>query len=597
MDERKAKPRLRFEEDRPASKLRHAHEDAEQPATVSERAHAQQVKAVRKGYAKPDDGAPSTASEPAKLRFEDERPQTALRHESEMPDDADVPRDPGTITGEGQTVSKARDKTRFHAAQRAPAPKGGKVKAKKGETSASSPRLRFEDDRAKPPSRLRHTPTSALKGTLHEQFDEQRDDNAGVSAAHEGERLAENAAGTLGRTVRNTRAHAQQKQAIRRGYAMAKSGHAQTGAAAKATAQAVLSPSDKAGRMVGGFARNHRGKAIWLLLGVMLCFIMNSLSACAPLIQSGIQAIIAGTYPAEEADILAAERAYCAMEDALQDELDNYGLYHPEYDEVEIEQMDIWHDPYVLISLVSAHCGDAWTIDDAYPFLELLFKQQYELTEDVTSEQRYQTIDGEQVWFTRTTCKVKLVNKNLSHLPFLVLSREQVGIYAMYMSTLGNMPDLFAGNPHASELKDPMLYDVPEEYLTADPSFAKLIAEAEKYIGYPYVWGGDSPETSFDCSGFISWIFVQTGVRNVGRLGATGLYGACTPIQPEEARPGDLIFFSGTLGDGVDGNDGITHVGLYVGDGMMIHCGNPISYADLSRTYWQQHFYGFGRMY
>ena len=171
------------------------------------------------------------------------------------------------------------------------------------------------------------------------------------------------------------------------------------------------------------------------------------------------------------------------------------------------------------------------------------------------------------------------------------------GVFALYMATLGNYPDLFAGKPHASQLKEPMEYEVPEAYKQADPKFAKLIEAGERYIGYPYVWGGDSPETSFDCSGFISWIFKESGVRDVGRLGATSLYGVCTPIEPEEARPGDLIFFQGTLGDGVAGNDGITHVALYVGDGYILNCGNPISYADLTRAYWQEHFYGFGRMY
>ena len=177
------------------------------------------------------------------------------------------------------------------------------------------------------------------------------------------------------------------------------------------------------------------------------------------------------------------------------------------------------------------------------------------------------------------------------------LGTDGGGVHALYMATLGNYPDLFAGKPHASQLKEPMEYEVPEAYKQADPKFAKLIEVGERYIGYPYVWGGDSPETSFDCSGFISWIFKESGVRDIGRLGATSLYGVCTPIEPEDARPGDLIFFQGTLGDGVAGNDGITHVALYVGDGYILNCGNPISYADLSRAYWQEHFYGFGRMY
>ena len=338
-----------------------------------------------------------------------------------------------------------------------------------------------------------------------------------------------------------------------------------------------------------------------------------------PIAQSLLESLVIGTYPAEEDDLIAAERAYCEMEDALQDELDRYGERHPDYDEVQVEQMEIWHDPYVLLALVSARIGGEWTVDTAMPTLELLFEQQYKQTTAVEKETRYRTEwkkeyeqvedpkTGEMKWrenwvqievaYTYTICKVKLVNNMLSHLPFMVLSREKVGMYALYMATLGNYPDLFAGKPHASQLKEPMEYEVPEAYKQADPKFAKLIEAGERYIGYPYVWGGDSPETSFDCSGFISWIFKESGVRDVGRLGATSLYGVCTPIEPEEARPGDLIFFQGTLGDGVAGNDGITHVALYVGDGYILNCGNPISYADLSRAYWQEHFYGFGRMY
>ena len=159
------------------------------------------------------------------------------------------------------------------------------------------------------------------------------------------------------------------------------------------------------------------------------------------------------------------------------------------------------------------------------------------------------------------------------------------------------MPDLFRNNPYAGELKDPLLYDVPEEYKEADSKFAAMLEEAEKFLGYPYVWGGSDPSTSFDCSGFVSWVLVNSGVKDVGRLGATSLYGALTPVREDEARPGDIIFFEGTLGEGVEGNDGITHCGIYVGDGMMIHCGSPISYADLSRSYWQEHFYGYARAY
>ena len=351
----------------------------------------------------------------------------------------------------------------------------------------------------------------------------------------------------------------------------------------------------------------------------LLLFMTGGLSSFMPLGEAISHAFIIGTYPAEEADVLAAERAYCEMEKELEDELDHYEARHPGCDEYNVKAQEIWHDPYVLLALISARIGGEWTVDTAMPTLELLFGQQYKLTTAVEKETRYRTEwkkeykqmedpkTGEMKWqenwvqievaYTYTICKVKLVNKILSHLPFMVLSREKVGMYALYMATLGNYPDLFAGKPHASQLKEPMEYEVPEAYKQADPKFAKLIEVGERYIGYPYVWGGDSPETSFDCSGFISWIFKESGVRDVGRLGATSLYGVCTPIEPEEARPGDLIFFQGTLGDGVAGNDGITHVALYVGDGYILNCGNPISYADLSRAYWQEHFYGFGRMY
>ena len=182
-------------------------------------------------------------------------------------------------------------------------------------------------------------------------------------------------------------------------------------------------------------------------------------------------------------------------------------------------------------------------------------------------------------------------NKNLSHLPVSSMTQHGLSMYALYMSTHGNMEGIFTG-PYATPLKDPMLYDIPQETLDADPTFAKLMDEAIKYIGYPYVWGGSSPETSFDCSGFVSYVFTHSGVYNIGRLGATGLYNMCRKVDIEDAKPGDIVFFEGTMGDGVDG---ITHCGIYVGNDMMIHCGSPIGYADLTDSYWQKHLVGFGR--
>lgn len=147
--------------------------------------------------------------------------------------------------------------------------------------------------------------------------------------------------------------------------------------------------------------------------------------------------------------------------------------------------------------------------------------------------------------------------------------------------------------PQKKKTRSPTLYEVPQELLDADPAFAAIMAEANKYVGYPYVWGGSNPRTSFDCSGFVSWVFTETGVSNTGRKGATGLYKLCTEVAAEDARPGDLVFFKGTMGPDVPG---ITHVGIYVGNGWMIHCGDPIGYADLTQGKWPKRFFTFGRL-
>ena len=475
-------------------------------------------------------------------------------------------------------------------------------------------RLRFETEKPKPPSMLRHTESAAdaLSDVLADAVlpvdETEEEENVGVQAVRTGRQGAES-------SVRRMSKQRQKKQ-IQRQYAAAQSGRQAEGITVQGAGEAVFAPVQRTERKIEGFIRKNRGKLVILLLAVMMTYMLSSLSGCMPIAQSLLESLVIGTYPAEEDDLIAAERAYCEMEDALQDELDRYGEIHPGYDEVQVEQMEIWHDPYALCAIISAYLGgEEWTIDSAYPVMERYFKLQYVLTEKITTETRYRTEQrvgqqlvtdpktGAQRWesytyevevpYTYRICDVKLENKNLSHQPVYSMSREKMGLYALYMSTLGNMPDLFAGKPHASQLKDPLLYDVPEEYKQADPQFGKLIEEAEKYLGFPYVWGGSSPDTSFDCSGFVSYVFTNSGVYNTGRLGATGLYGICQKITADEARPGDLIFFEGTMGEDVGG---ITHVGLYVGDNMMIHCGNPITYADLTRSYWQQHFYGFGRI-
>ncbi|MDD3410430.1 MAG: NlpC/P60 family protein [Eubacteriales bacterium] len=500
-------------------------------------------------------------------------------------------------------------------------------------------RLRF-DEKAKPaPSAHSSEITRLPLSELHRQIGKVEDENVGVEAAHHGEETAESAERLASHSYRahklkpyramekaeqrldkanirvlqakeplssNPYSRWRQKQAIRKAYA-----------AAKAAGGSPVANANVLRRAVHGikhiFVRRKKTYILGGALFLLMAMVMNGLSSCTPLVQGGLQAFVIATYPAEDADILAAERYYKGLENELRSQIDHYAADHPQYDEFVYEPDEIWHDPHALISLVSAHANGEWKIDGVCSFMDRLFQKQYTLTQSVKSETRYREewvthyekiVDpetGEITWrpyqrledvpYTYRVCTVTLDNFNLSHLPFYVLSGEGVGRYAMYISVLGNREDLFRGNPYASTLREPGEYDIPEEYLE-DETFARLLEEAEKYIGYPYVWGGDSPETSFDCSGFVSYVFANSGVRDVGRLGATSLYGRCQKISAAEAKPGDLIFFEKTI----PGEDGITHVGIYVGDGYMLHCGNPIGYADLSESYWQNHYFGYGRL-
>ena len=499
---------------------------------------------------------------------------------------------------------------------------------------AAGGRLQTEKPR-QTSSRLIHEALPQAGEEVHRQIRRVEDDNTGVQAAHETEQGAESGMGLVVRSTRRARLNAsrhteqtaqairpqapsssnplsrwRQKRAIRRTY--------MTGQAAGETAQSAAQAGGAVARAKRGVkALVARSRKTYLLAGALvalLAFVMNGLSSCAPLVQSAMQSLVIAAYPAGDEDLLAAERYYANLEKELQNELNHYASYHPGFDEYRIEADDIWHDPHALMALISAHANGEWTVDDAYGYMDRLFEKQYILTEDIEEETRYRrewvtryrreedAETGEVTWvpyqveedvpYTYRICTVTLDNFNLSHLPFYVLSREGVGRYAMYISVLGMREDLFRGNPYASTLREPGEYDIPADVME-DETFRRLIEEAEKYIGYPYVWGGDSPETSFDCSGFISYVFAASGVRDVGRLGATSLYGRCMPIAPQEARPGDLIFFEGTI----SGEEGITHVGLYVGGNHMLHCGSPIGYADLTDSYWQNHFYGYGRLY
>ena len=385
-----------------------------------------------------------------------------------------------------------------------------------------------------------------------------------------------------------------QKRRLRRRYQKQAKEAAKHGA--QAAGKTAVTTEKLAARAVG-FVKRHPVGCLLALACVLLVLVMQSCSSSlVTLGNSTIGAVGASTYPCEDGDMLGAEAAYCGLEAELQDYLDSYESTH-DYDEYHFDLDEIEHDPYVLLSLLCSLHEGQWTLDQVEGSLQMLFDSQYILTEDVVVEVRYRTethTDSEgndyevEVPYNYYICYVTLKNKNLSHLPVYLLSEDQMSRYAIYMATLGNRPDLFPGSEYVGKYTEtPEGYEVPREYLD-DETFAAILSEAEKYIGYPYVWGGSSPATSFDCSGYVSWVINHSG-WNVGRLGAQGLYNICTPTS--NPQPGDLVFFKGTYD-----TPGVSHCGIYVGDGRMLHCGDPIGYANLNTSYWQSHFYAYGRL-
>ena len=370
-----------------------------------------------------------------------------------------------------------------------------------------------------------------------------------------------------------------QKQKIKRQYAkQAREAARQTAEAAEGTASVTGKLTEK----VSAYIKKHPGVMLLLLAAFLLLVVLQSCMSSLVTVGNGVAgAIGASTYAAEDADLLGAEAAYCVLEDELQCYLDT-----------------IEHDPYVLLSIVCALHEGEWTLGEVRGTLQMLFDRQYILTEDVVVEVRYRTVtrtDSEgnnydvEVPYNYYICYVTLENFNLSHLPVYLMGEETLSRYALYMATLGNRPDLFPSSPYVGKYTNkPPAHEIPEDYL-ADETFAAILKEAEKYVGYPYVWGGSSPSTSFDCSGFVSYVYNQCG-WDFGRLGAQGLYNISA--RTSSPKPGDLVFFTGTYD-----TPGISHVGIYVGDGWMLHCGDPISYANLNTSYWQSHFYAYGKLF
>ena len=518
-------------------------------------------------------------------------------------------------------------------------------------------RLRFEEkEKPIPGGRQQHNPLSRpmqeVGVFVHNKIHSVEKDNSGVEGAHKSEELAERGIRAGARQVRKSRrsrklkpyraaakaekaafkANADfqyqkvlhdnpqlaasnpvsrfwQKQQIKRQYAKAvRTGGAKSARKAAENTRKAAKKTAEATKKTAAFVGRH-WKAFLIAGCALLLFIMISagISSCSSLFSGGITSVISTSYVSEDADMLGAEADYAALEAELQSRIDNIERDHPGYDEYRYDLDDIEHDPYVLTSILTALHLE-YTRAEVQSTLAMLFERQYTLTLTEETEVRYRTerrtgsytdAEGNTQTYTYTVevpynyyiLNVKLENFNLSHLPVYIMTEEQLSMYAVYMSTLGNRPDLFphSAYPNASTLREPTYYEIPPEALE-DETFAAIIAEAEKYLGYPYVWGGSNPNTSFDCSGYVSWVINHSG-WNVGRLGAQGLCNICTPVTGAQARPGDLIFFKGTYD-----TPGVSHVGIYVGNGMMIHCGNPISYANVNTTYWKNHFYAYGRL-
>ena len=532
----------------------------------------------------------------------------------------------------------------------------------KGKTS-----IRFEELEKKPNGKLRHNPlgrpAQEIPLAAHNKVHEVEQENVGVEAGHKAEELGEHGVLYAGSKVRQALHHHEtkpwrdaakaeqaankanaevlyqkavqndpslassnpvsrylQKKRIQRNYAKevrkAEKNTQKTATAAKTAAVRTKEAAQK----TASFVKKH-SNVILPIIGIAATVVMliGGVSSCSMMAGSGISSVFSSSYLSEDADMMAAEAAYCAMEADLHEYLDTYEHTHA-YDEYHYELDDIEHDPYVLISILSALHEGIFTLADVQDDLEMLFEKQYILTETVETETRYRTetetveqpvrdpvtgwiIFDEYGWpvmeevevevevpYTYYICTVELENFNLSHVPVYIMGEDTLSMYATYMGALGNREDLFPESGYVSKYTNPLdIYEIPPSALE-DETFATLIAEAEKYIGYPYVWGGSNPNTSFDCSGFVSWVLTNSGLCNTGRLGAQGLYNISTPVSSSNAQPGDLVFFVGTYD-----TLGISHVGIYVGGGVMLHCGDPIQYANLNSAYWQTHFYAFAR--
>ena len=533
-------------------------------------------------------------------------------------------------TGQGNASGRSSPGSKLKTEETAKKASGKKLQGERASQAAAGEKLRFDkavftDETVKEAtSHGRKTPkgshaSTLISDTVHHKIDQEADDNAGTDALNRGSQYAEHTA----KNGSNAFSRWRQKQEIKKEYAAAKAGKS-AGTAASGAASGSATTAKNAGKAaketkkvserVGEFVSKH-WHSLLIGGGILLVVMMISgmIGSCSVMFQGGSDVVVETSYTADDSDILAVEADYCALEAALQARINNIESEFPGYDEINITQDQIGHNPYELASYLTV-VFENYTRSQVQGTLQQIFAAQYELSFDSVVETRYRTETKtrtvtrtdpetgesyeeeeeyeEEIPYDYYILNVTLDNKGLANILLSAgLTDDQMMRYGLLMQTLGNKPEIFGDNPYAIAIQDVLHYDIPGEALT-DEKFRKMITEAEKYLGYPYVWGGSSPSTSFDCSGFVSWVINHCGNGwNVGRLTAEGLRQICAIIPRSEAKPGDLIFFQGTYN-----TTGASHVAIYVGNGMMIHCGNPIQYASIDTAYWQAHFYCFGRL-
>ena len=538
------------------------------------------------------------------------------------------------------------DKAEAKLSSRAPPKRGLKMDADKAKERSAQLRFgkaEFGEEIARP-KRRKSGADVLLSGEAHRQIDRQnQDENAGVQAAHEGERLAEGTAKKLkdGKYSKKLKAYKKaerldkaadkaniqalrrkqqaaqpmsnpisrwkQRQQIKASYYARKTGGKAGSSAANSARSAATKKAKAAAAKAAQFASTHAhmilmGGVLVLLILVIFCFI----TSCSVFFPGGMGTVWTTSYTAEDEDILGAEADYKALEEALRAEIAAIPSSYPDYDEYTWDLDPITHDPHELAAVLTA-IHEAYTRGEVQGTMQSIFDQQYELilSETIEIRTRTETRTGTdpttgdtytyevEVQYEWKILNITLLNYGIDSVARGMLSGDDLDRYDILQETQGNRPELFGGvsvgygSDGSGETG--IDYEVPAEALS-DPEFAAMLEEAEKYLGTPYVWGGSSPETGFDCSGYVCWVLSQSG-WDVGRTTANGLWQQSAKVSEHEAKPGDLVFFEGTYD-----TPGASHVGLYVGDGMMISAGDPIKYSNIHSSYWDKHLLGFGRI-